>query len=193
MRISSGDCFLFFVDIVEQSGTVVVEISCCDCGRHGGGGSGENTRYTKIRLFYRAALVEVRLDLVGEGAQSGTQDDPGVRSTIPFRTNRLNGLFDLGKQSQHIVPFSKVGLGSAPPGLNWSASCHARAMLAAGLIGVFIASGATFAAEVGGCQAECGAGSGMAAAALGLLLLLGTVIWERLEDRDKDGDLLDEF
>jgi L-serine dehydratase len=42
----------------------------------------------------------------------------------------------------------------------------ARAMLAAGLIGVFIAHRATFAAEVGGCQAECGAGSGMAAAAL---------------------------
>jgi len=41
-----------------------------------------------------------------------------------------------------------------------------QAMLAAGLIGVFIAAHATFAAEVGGCQAECGAGSGMAAAAL---------------------------
>jgi L-serine dehydratase len=41
-----------------------------------------------------------------------------------------------------------------------------KAMLAAGLIGVFIAAQATFAAEVGGCQAECGAGSGMAAAAL---------------------------
>jgi L-serine dehydratase len=42
----------------------------------------------------------------------------------------------------------------------------ARAMLAAGLIGVFIARQATFAAEVAGCQAECGAGSAMAAAAL---------------------------
>ncbi len=42
----------------------------------------------------------------------------------------------------------------------------ARAMLAAGLIGVFIAARATFAAEVAGCQAECGAGSAMAAAAL---------------------------
>ncbi|MBL7201647.1 MAG: L-serine ammonia-lyase, iron-sulfur-dependent, subunit alpha [Anaerolineae bacterium] len=41
-----------------------------------------------------------------------------------------------------------------------------RAMLAAGIIGVFIAAHATFAAEVGGCQAECGAASGMAAAAL---------------------------
>jgi L-serine dehydratase len=42
----------------------------------------------------------------------------------------------------------------------------ARAMLAAGMIGVFIAAHATFAAELGGCLAECGAGSGMAAAAL---------------------------
>jgi L-serine dehydratase len=41
-----------------------------------------------------------------------------------------------------------------------------RGMLAAGMIGVFIGANATFAAEVGGCQAECGAGSGMAAAAL---------------------------
>jgi L-serine dehydratase len=41
-----------------------------------------------------------------------------------------------------------------------------KALLAAGMIGVFIAAHATFAAEVGGCQAECGAGSGMAAAAL---------------------------
>ncbi|MCP5108093.1 MAG: serine dehydratase [bacterium] len=41
-----------------------------------------------------------------------------------------------------------------------------KAMLAAGMIGVFISAHATFAAEVGGCQAECGAGSGMAAAAL---------------------------
>jgi len=45
----------------------------------------------------------------------------------------------------------------------------ARAMLAAGMIGVFIAARSTFAAEVCGCQAECGAGSGMAAAALATL------------------------
>jgi L-serine dehydratase len=41
-----------------------------------------------------------------------------------------------------------------------------QAMLSAGMIGVFIAAHATFAAEVGGCQAECGSGSGMASAAL---------------------------
>ena len=41
-----------------------------------------------------------------------------------------------------------------------------KSMLSAGMIGVFIAAHATFAAEVGGCQAECGSGSGMASAAL---------------------------
>jgi len=41
-----------------------------------------------------------------------------------------------------------------------------KAMLSAGLIGVFITSGATFAAEVGGCMAETGSGGGMAAAAI---------------------------
>ncbi len=42
----------------------------------------------------------------------------------------------------------------------------AKAMLAAGLIGVFIATRWTFAAEVGGCQAEGGSAACMAAAAL---------------------------
>ncbi len=46
----------------------------------------------------------------------------------------------------------------------------ARAFLAAGLIGVFIADRYTFAAEEGGCQVECGAASGMTAAALVNLL-----------------------
>ena len=42
----------------------------------------------------------------------------------------------------------------------------AQAMLAAGLIGTFIATRWTFAAEVGGCQAEGGSAASMAAAAL---------------------------
>jgi len=41
-----------------------------------------------------------------------------------------------------------------------------RALLAGGMIGIFITAGATFAAEIGGCQAETGAAAGMAAAAL---------------------------
>lgn len=46
-----------------------------------------------------------------------------------------------------------------------------KAMLAAGLIGVFIAAHATFAAEVGGCMAETGSGGGMAAA--GIVVMQG--------------------
>lgn len=49
-----------------------------------------------------------------------------------------------------------------------------KALLAAGLIGIFICEGATFAAEVAGCQVECGAGSGMAAAGI-VQLLNGSV------------------
>jgi L-serine dehydratase len=45
------------------------------------------------------------------------------------------------------------------------------ALLTAGLIGLFIAQGATFAAEEGGCMAECGSASGMACA--GLVILAG--------------------
>ena len=45
------------------------------------------------------------------------------------------------------------------------------AMFAAGMIGVFIASGATFAAEEAGCMAECGSGASMGAA--GIVLLNG--------------------
>lgn len=41
-----------------------------------------------------------------------------------------------------------------------------KAMLAAGMIGIFIAEFSTFSGEVGGCQAECGSSSGMAAAAI---------------------------
>ena len=47
-----------------------------------------------------------------------------------------------------------------------SADQSERALLTGGLIGVFVANRSSFAAEVGGCQAETGAGAAMAAAAL---------------------------
>ncbi|MCU0750267.1 MAG: L-serine ammonia-lyase, iron-sulfur-dependent, subunit alpha [Akkermansiaceae bacterium] len=52
----------------------------------------------------------------------------------------------------------------------------AKAMLASGLIGVFIATRWTFAAEVGGCQAEGGSAACMAAA--GLVTLAGGTLTE---------------
>lgn len=64
------------------------------------------------------------------------------------------------------LPGTLIGIGET---LNLSKEDITKAMLVAGLIGVFIAEGATFAAEVAGCQVECGAGSGMAAAGIAQL------------------------
>lgn len=61
------------------------------------------------------------------------------------------------------LPGAVIGMASS---LDLPEEEMVKAMLAAGLIGVFVAAHATFAAEVGGCMAECGSGSGMAAAAL---------------------------
>jgi len=69
------------------------------------------------------------------------------------------------------LPGACIGAGHA---MGLSEEDMARAMLAAGLIGVFIVARSTFAAEVCGCQAECGSSSGMTAAAL-VTLANGTV------------------
>ena len=61
------------------------------------------------------------------------------------------------------LPGAIIGIGRT---LELSEDDMVKAMLAAGIIGVFIAAHATFAAEVGGCMAECGSGSGMAAAGI---------------------------
>jgi L-serine dehydratase len=57
-----------------------------------------------------------------------------------------------------LLPFLRKG--------DLNAGCLERALLVAGLVGAFIANQATFAAEEAGCQAENGAASAMAAAAL---------------------------
>ncbi len=71
--------------------------------------------------------------------------------------------------------------GTLPGAVLGAAECMAsseddivKAMLAAGMIGVFISEHATFAAEVAGCQAETGAGGSMAAAGL-VTLMNGTL------------------
>ena len=61
------------------------------------------------------------------------------------------------------MPGAVIGVADS---LGLDADAKVRGLLIAGLIGVFIAHRATFAAEVGGCMAECGSGSGMAAAAI---------------------------
>jgi L-serine dehydratase len=62
-----------------------------------------------------------------------------------------------------VVPGALLGVGTT---MGASDDLLIDALLTAGLIGMFIAEGATFAAEEGGCMAECGSASGMSAAAL---------------------------
>ena len=61
------------------------------------------------------------------------------------------------------LPGTVIGLARA---LSLPRETVVQGLLVAGLVGVFFAEEATFSAEVAGCQVECGAGSGMAAAAL---------------------------
>lgn len=70
-----------------------------------------------------------------------------------------------------IVPGAVVALGDE---LGLSEEQISQAMFAAGIIGVFFANGATFGAEVAGCQAECGASSSIAAG--GVAQILGATV-----------------
>ena len=71
------------------------------------------------------------------------------------------------------LPGTIIGVGKS---MGLSHDEMTEGMLAAGLIGIFIAESATFAAEVAGCQVECGAGSSMAAA--GVVQMLGGSVEE---------------
>jgi len=61
------------------------------------------------------------------------------------------------------LPGAIIGMSES---MNLTEGDKIKGLLAAGLIGVFIAAHATFAAEVGGCMAETGSGGGMAAAGI---------------------------
>lgn len=61
------------------------------------------------------------------------------------------------------LPGAVIGAARA---MNYSDNQIVKALFAAGIIGVFIAKGSTFAAEEAGCMAETGSGGSMAAAAL---------------------------
>lgn len=67
-----------------------------------------------------------------------------------------------------VIPGAILGIAEH---LSLSKEDKVRALLAAGIVGLFIAEHATFAAEICGCQAECGAASAMAAA--GVVQLYG--------------------
>jgi len=86
----------------------------------------------------------------------------------------VTALMEVKSSMGVIVAAPTAGACAALPGaviamaeeMNLSEEEMAKALLASGLIGTFIATAWTFAAEVGGCQAEGGSAAAMAAAAL---------------------------
>jgi len=95
-------------------------------------------------------------------------------SVLNMMTLYVSSLMEVKSSMGIIVAAPTAGSCAGLPGavlgavdsLGLSKDHAVRGMLAAGLIGVFIATDSTFAGEVCGCQAECGSASGMAAAAL---------------------------
>ncbi len=103
--------------------------------------------------------------------QAGRLLDGGALNRIILY---VTSLMEVKSSMGVIVAAPTAGACAALPGavvamaetMGMDEEAMAKALLASGLIGVFIATRWTFAAEVGGCQAEGGSAASMAAAAL---------------------------
>jgi L-serine dehydratase len=130
------------------------------------------TKYADRILGYQSGLFETRM------ANRQLLDGGMLNQMILYVTSMMEVKSSMGVIVAAPTAGSCGGLPGACIGaatsLGLSKDEMTQAMLAAGMIGVFIAAHATFAAEVGGCQAECGSGSGMASAAL-VTLAKGTL------------------
>jgi len=120
---------------------------------------------------YEDRLVGYQCGTFKERIETGQLLDAGLMNRIVLY---VTALMEVKSAMGVIVAAPTAGSCAALPGaclatsdaLRLTDEDAARAMLAGGLIGIFIAGKSTFAAEEAGCQAECGSGSGMAAAAL---------------------------
>ena len=120
---------------------------------------------------YKDRILGFQSGKFAEKSQSGELLDAGMLNRM---TLYVTALMEVKSSMGIIVAAPTAGACGGLPGAIIGAAHHnemenmemVKAMLAAGLIGVFIAHGATFAAEVAGCQAETGAGASMAAAGL---------------------------
>jgi L-serine dehydratase len=107
----------------------------------------------------------------GEMMKAGSLLDGGALNRIILY---VTSLMEVKSSMGVIIAAPTAGACAALPGavvamaesMNLDEEEMAKALLASGLIGVFIATRWTFAAEVGGCQAEGGSAASMAAAAL---------------------------
>ncbi len=124
----------------------------------------EGTRYSDRILGYQSGKFE-------KARKKGNLIDAGLMNKI-ISSNMA--LMEVKSSMGLIVAAPTAGSCATLPGtliptadtLGLDQDDLTKAFLVAGMIGVFIANGSTFAAEECGCQAECGSASGMAAAGL---------------------------
>lgn len=143
--------------------------------------------FEKMRAIVRIMDNAIKLGLKGTQYADRILGSQSLQFQEQLSNNRLIGgnannliimyvsaMMEVKSSMGVIVAAPTAGSCGALPGavigtaqsLNLPEDEVVQAMLAAGIIGVFITAHATFAAEVGGCMAETGAGAGMAAAAI---------------------------
>jgi L-serine dehydratase len=143
--------------------------------------------FEKMRAIVRIMDNAIKLGLKGTQYADRILGSQSLQFQEQLSNNRLIGgnannliimyvsaMMEVKSSMGVIVAAPTAGSCGALPGaiigtaqsLNLPEDEVVKAMLAAGIIGVFITAHATFAAEVGGCMAETGAGAGMAAAAI---------------------------
>jgi len=135
------------------------------------------------KTFFEDRILGPQAWMIKDAEKKGKIVPAGVLNTIIAWTMAV---MEVKSSFGVIVAAPTAGSCGTVPGailgiaeeLSLNENIKIKALLAAGLIGIFIAESATFAAEIGGCQAECGAASGMAAA--GIVELMGGTVFQGL-------------
>ncbi len=121
--------------------------------------------------YYKDRILQQQSHLIQEGEKENRLIPVELVSTMIMN---ITAIMEVKSSMGVIVAAPTAGACGALPGTLIAAKDTfkmdrdqlVKGMLSAALIGIFIAEGSTFAAEVAGCQAECGSASGMAAAGL---------------------------
>jgi L-serine dehydratase len=151
----------------------------------------EEVVFEKMRDLYRVMRASIDTGLQGThfrdrilGAQSAAyikkQEEGGLAGgeAVHNITLYVSAIMEVKSAMGVIVAAPTAGSCGTFPGavigvadsLGLNEEQVVMALLAGSIPGVFIATSSTFSAEIGGCQAECGSGAGMAAAGIAWIL-----------------------
>ena len=122
------------------------------------------THYEDRILGHQSGAFQARME-AGQLLAAGALNRAVLYVTALMEVKSSMGLIVAGPTAGACAALPGAVMAMAEE-MGLSEETMAKALLAGGLIGVFIATRWTFAAEVGGCQAECGSAATMAAAAL---------------------------